>query len=93
MSATSSVVRAVVEQVQRLPEHDAHEADDAEDGAERESRSGSSRSAMRHQSRSFNSCSASARMTSDVACEPELPPELMTSGMNIASTAAFSISP
>ena len=32
-------------------------------------------------------------MISDVACEPELPPELMTSGMNIASTTAFEISP
>ena len=28
-------------------------------------------------------------MISDVACEPELPPELMTSGMNIASTTAL----
>ena len=33
------------------------------------------------------------RITSDVACDPELPPELITSGMNSASTAAFSISP
>ena len=54
---------------------------------------GSSRSAMRHQSPSRISRSASARMMSDVACEPELPPELMTSGMNIASTTAFEISP
>ena len=27
-------------------------------------------------------------MISDVACEPELPPELMMSGMNSASTTA-----
>ena len=53
---------------------------------------GSSRTAMRHQSRSRISPSAIARMMSDVACEPELPPELMTSGMNIARSAARSIS-
>ena len=62
---------------------------DAEDDAERRGRSGSSRSAMRHQSRSLTSRSASARMISDVACEPELPPELMMSGMNSASTTAL----
>ena len=28
-------------------------------------------------------------MISDVACEPELPPELMISGMNSASTTAL----
>ena len=31
-------------------------------------------------------------MMSEVACEPELPPELMISGMNRASTTARSIS-
>ena len=38
---------------------------------------GSSRTATRHQSRTATSRSASARMISEVACEPELPPELM----------------
>ncbi len=46
-----------------------------------------------HQSRSFTSPTAIARMISVVACEPELPPLEMISGRNIASTAAFSISP
>lgn len=32
-------------------------------------------------------------MISEVACEPELPPELMISGMNSVSTTAFSSSP
>ena len=32
-------------------------------------------------------------MISDVPCEPVLPPELMISGTNSATTAAFSISP
>ena len=31
-------------------------------------------------------------MTSDVACDPELPPEEMISGTNSASTTALSIS-
>ena len=53
---------------------------------------GSSRSATRHQSLSLTSPSASARMISDVACEPELPPELMISGMNSVRTIAFSSS-
>jgi len=35
---------------------------------------------IRHQSRNLNSPSARARMTSVAACEPALPPELMTSG-------------
>ena len=30
-------------------------------------------------------------MISDVACEPEFPPELMMSGMNMLNTTAFSI--
>ena len=46
----------------------------------------------RAQSRAPSSCSAMARMISDVACEPELPPELITSGTNNASTVAASIS-
>ena len=39
---------------------------------------------------SFNSTSrrASERMRMEVACEPELPPELMMSGTNSATTAA-----
>jgi hypothetical protein len=37
---------------------------------------------MRHQSRSRTSRSAMARMTSEVACEPELLPELTIRGMN-----------
>ena len=48
----------------------------------------SSRRATRHQSRSCTSPSAIARMMSVVACEPELPPELMISGMKSASTTA-----
>ena len=32
-------------------------------------------------------------MISEVACDPELPPELMMSGMNRVSTIAFSSSP
>ena len=39
---------------------------------------GSSREAIRHQSRNEISRSARARIMSDVACDPELPPELMT---------------
>ena len=46
----------------------------------------------RHQSRSRTSPSAIARMTSVVACEPELPPLEMMSGMNSASTTARAIS-
>ena len=46
----------------------------------------------RHQSRSRTSPSAMARMTSVEACEPELPPLLMISGMNSASTTARAIS-
>ncbi len=53
---------------------------------------GSSRSATRHQSRRASSRSARARMMSEVACRPELPPELMMSGMKSESTTAFSIS-
>ena len=33
-----------------------------------------------------------ARMINEVACEPELPPDEMISGTNIASTTACSIS-
>ena len=44
-----------------------------------------SRRMTRHQSRSVTSPSASARMTSVDACEPELPPLEMMSGMNSAS--------
>ena len=45
---------------------------------------GSSRISTRHQSESFNSPTASARMISDVACDPELPPEqLITAGGEI----------
>ena len=54
---------------------------------------GNSRRATRHQSRRRISRSASARIISEVACEPELPPELMISGMNSVSTTAFSSSP
>ena len=51
-----------------------------------------SRRTTRHQSRSLTSPSAMARMTSVVACEPELPPLEMMSGMNSASTTARAIS-
>ncbi len=51
-----------------------------------------SRFATNHQSRNFNSPSAIARITSVEACEPELPPELITSGMNKFSTIALAIS-
>ena len=50
---------------------------------------GSSRKATRHQSLSGSWRSASARMISDVACEPELPPELMMSGMKRIKTSAL----
>ena len=53
---------------------------------------GISRKATRHQSPSFISWRASARMMSEVACEPELPPELMISGMKSVRTSAFSSS-
>ena len=46
-----------------------------------------------HQSRSLISPNAKERMISDVAWEPELPPELMMSGTKSASTTAFSSSP
>ena len=52
----------------------------------------SSRRMTRNQSRSRTSPSAIARMTSEVACEPELPPLEMMSGTNSASTTARSIS-
>ena len=52
----------------------------------------SSRRITRHQSTSPTSPSASARMTSVAACEPELPPLEMMSGTNSASTTAFEIS-
>ena len=51
-----------------------------------------SRRMTRHQSRSPTSPSASARMTSVDACDPELPPLEMMSGTNSASTTAFEIS-
>ena len=51
---------------------------------------GSSRIATFHQSRTVTSRSASERMISDVACDPELPPELMMSGMKRLNTIAFS---
>ena len=53
---------------------------------------GSSLRATRHQSRRASSRSARARMMSEVACEPELPPELMMSGMKSESTTARAIS-
>ncbi len=51
-----------------------------------------SRRITRHQSRSVTSPSASARMTSVEACDPELPPLEMISGTNSARTTAFAIS-
>ncbi len=51
-----------------------------------------SRRMTRNQSRRRNSPSAMARMTSVVACDPELPPLEMISGTKSASTTAFSIS-
>ena len=48
----------------------------------------SSRRNTRHQSRSRTSERASARITSVVACEPELPPLEMIRGMKSASTTA-----
>src|SRR6202521_3533726 len=51
-----------------------------------------SRRMTRHQSRTYTSPSAIARMTNVVACEPELPPLEMISGTNSARTTAFSIS-
>ena len=51
-----------------------------------------SRRITRHQSRSFTSPSASARITSVDACDPELPPLEMISGTNSARTTAFAIS-
>jgi hypothetical protein len=53
---------------------------------------GNSRSATRHQSRSLTSWSATARMISEVAWDPELPPELMISGIKRVRTTAFSSS-
>ena len=52
----------------------------------------SSRRITRHQSESFTSPSASARITSVDACDPELPPLEMISGTNSARMTAFSIS-
>ena len=49
---------------------------------------GTSRSATFHQSRRRSSRRARLRISSEVACEPELPPELMISGMNSVSTTA-----
>ena len=51
-----------------------------------------SRRITRHQSRSVTSPSASARMTSVDACDPELPPLEMMSGTNSARTTAREIS-
>ena len=51
-----------------------------------------SRRITRHQSRSVTSPSASARITSVDACEPELPPLEMISGTNSARTTALAIS-
>ena len=51
-----------------------------------------SRRMTRNQSRSRTSPSAIARMTSVVACDPELPPLEMMRGMNSASTTARAIS-
>ena len=45
----------------------------------------------RHQSRSLNSPSASERITRLAACEPALPPELITSGTNKVSVAAIAV--
>jgi hypothetical protein len=45
-----------------------------------------------NQSLKRNSPRAIARITSVVACEPELPPLEMIKGRNIARMAAFSIS-
>src|SRR6266852_5909620 len=52
----------------------------------------SSRRMTRNQSRSRTSPSAMARITSEVACDPELPPLEMMSGTNSASTTALAIS-
>ena len=52
----------------------------------------SSRRITRHQSASLTSPSASARMTSVEACDPELPPLEMMSGTNSARTTAREIS-
>ena len=46
----------------------------------------------RHQSLGVTSPSAMARITRVEACEPELPPLEMMSGMNTASTTARAIS-
>ena len=51
-----------------------------------------SRCMTRHQSASVTSPSAMARMTSVLACEPELPPLEMMSGMKTDNTTAFAIS-
>ncbi|PAV93734.1 hypothetical protein WR25_01936 [Diploscapter pachys] len=49
---------------------------------------GISRRATFHQSRRRSSRSARLRISNEVACEPELPPELMISGMNRVNTTA-----
>ena len=51
-----------------------------------------SRLSTRHRSPNVSSPSASARMTSVDACEPELPPLEMINGTNSANTTALAIS-
>ncbi len=51
-----------------------------------------SRRMISHQSCSVTSPTASARIISEAACEPLLPPEEITSGTNSASTTARAIS-
>ena len=74
------------------PERDAEEPDAAEDAAERQPGEHLAPHRPATSRASPTSPSASARMTSVDACEPELPPLEMMSGTNSASTTAFEIS-
>ena len=67
-------------------------ADRPQDGAEREAGRQLAHRDPPPVAQADLAASAIARMMSEVACEPELPPELMISGMNSASTTARPIS-
>ena len=71
--ADAHVVRAVVIDTELLPDQHAEDAERTKQCA-KESPAGSSRMATRHQSLIVTSRRASARMISDVACDPEFLP-------------------
>jgi hypothetical protein len=84
-------VGSVIVEAGLLPKYDASDANGPW-MAPSASPVGSSREAIHRQSRNEISRSARARMMNEVAYDPELPPELMMSGMIKVSTIALSSS-